>query len=88
MMTVKVIDVQGNESVFQARHVVYDVQRTPRACVECFDDRHEPIHVAGLPEISAGKVYVMNDAGKTVADYNLGGWQRETEPPADSPAKR
>lgn len=74
MLTVKVQDLHGGESVFQARHVV--ATRHHRRSdnikhVECFDERYESIAILGNTLITHGMVYVMNDNGKTVAVYYL-----------------
>jgi len=63
-----------SESVFSAKHVIAS-RSGPRsencARVECYDERNEPITVAGRDVIEFGVVYVMNDSGKTVATYYL-----------------
>ena len=58
MMTIKHVESNGRERVFQ----VDSVDRTPEGEL-----------VFGTSEcITSGKVYVMNDAGKTVAAYDFG----------------
>lgn len=74
MLTVKVEGIHGDDSVFQARHIIA-YRRTGRngnvTSVECLDDRYEAIIIAGNRCITFGTVYVMNDNGKTVAVYYL-----------------
>ena len=62
------------ESVFSARLVIAvraDERSDNFVRVECYDERNEPIYVAGLTAIEFGVVFVMNDNGKTVATYFL-----------------
>lgn len=73
MLTVNV-RVGETESVFQAKSVVATrgSERSDNVIrVECFDERYEPIAVAGTAAIATGTVFVMNDNGKTVATYYL-----------------
>ena len=73
MLTVNV-RMGESELVFQAKTVIAarasarseNVER-----VECYDERNEPITVAGNNAITVGIVFVMNDNGKTVATYFL-----------------
>lgn len=74
MLTIRAIGIHGEESLFQAGVVIRgeDANNTNgnNWQLEFYDDdrkTHEPIYF--------GHVYVMNDAGKTVAAYNLGGWK-------------
>lgn len=77
MLTVKYIDLQGNETVFSAHEVRYDVN-TPPDSVGCgtvahvWFDRPASPGAACLAGVSCGSVFVMNEAGKTVATYRLG----------------
>ena len=73
MLTVKVNDVHGGESVFQARHIIAcrKTKSDNVRSLECFDERYEAIAVMGNDCITHGTVYVMNDNGKTVAVYYL-----------------
>lgn len=65
MMTVRHVDVDGHERVFE----VDSVDRTPPPDNEL---------VFGIVRrIASGTVYVMNDAGKTVAKYEFGKQQKE-----------
>ena len=73
MLTVNV-RIAETESVFSAKHVIAtrSNERSDNfARVECYDERHEPITVAGNAAIVTGIVFVMNEAGKTVATYFL-----------------
>ena len=75
MLTVKHIDpVSKNEKLHPAISVTYQ-QRTKRddglysaAGVLIENIKGEEVHIGHW-----GKFYVMNDAGKTVASYDLGG---------------
>ncbi len=58
MMTVKHIEIDGHERLF----TVASVSRTPEGKL-VFDVEKR---------IDSGKVYIMNDAGKTVAVYDFG----------------
>lgn len=73
MLTVNV-RIGETESVFPARHVIA-TRRAERSenviRVECYDERNEPITVAGNAAIESGIVFVMNDSGKTVATYYM-----------------
>jgi len=74
MLTVKIVDLGGNESVFHARHVVASRRMGPDGNVtgvECLDEHYEPIVIRGNRCVTHGRVYVMNDNGKTVANYYL-----------------
>ena len=65
MFTVKIIGLDGTEWVKQTETVVYENLEIPQ--VICFG-------VSGsVPTntIKEGDVYVMNENGKTVADYHL-----------------
>ena len=73
MLTVMHISASGDEYVFQAATVLKCRDREATAIkfmVEFHDDRGQPIY----PSIFDGAVYVMNELGKTVAKYDLGGW--------------
>ena len=75
MLTIRANGIHGDESIFQAAYVIRgsDARKTngENGQMEFYDANHEKAH----EEIFFGRVYVMNDAGKTVADYNLGGWE-------------
>lgn len=76
MLTVKHIEPSGHESIHPAVRVSFQ----PRAqledkswaaqCVFIDTPKMETIALG-----SWGAIYVMNDAGKTVAKYDLGGWE-------------
>lgn len=73
MLTVNV-KMGLTESVFPAKHVIATraSDRSDNTIrVECYDERCEPITVAGKREIEFGIVFVMNDNGRTVATYYL-----------------
>jgi hypothetical protein len=76
MLTLKVLQQNGNEYVREIGHVVY---MADEELAKELPQRKTPYLLAfppnpsGLPEeINEGSVYVMNEAGKTVASYNLG----------------
>jgi hypothetical protein len=83
MLTVKHQDVNGIERVFPALDVTYD----PHCCSsgegpDCgptsgMVSYSQPGRTPeGLAEsIYRGWVFIMNEVGKTVAKYDLGGWQ-------------
>jgi hypothetical protein len=83
MLTVKYIESNGNEIVFPVHAVRYSAQ----------NQRDHTCHAGGdvwfdtpsgaderLAGVSTGTVYVMNEAGKTVAKYELGQGCREIDP--------
>jgi hypothetical protein len=73
MLTVNV-RMGETESVFPAKHVIAaraNERSDNFVRVECYDERNEPISVAGKSAIEFGIVFVMNDNGKTVATYYL-----------------
>lgn len=66
MLTVKIIDVQGFELVKEAKSVFYcPMFNESSAKVSIF------LHDGRVEETYLGDVYVMNENGKTVADYHL-----------------
>lgn len=73
MLTIRVNGIHGCEQVFQAATVIRgsDAQRRgEHGMIEFYGADNRPAH----EPVFFGAVYVMNDSGKTVADYNLGGW--------------
>ena len=72
MLTVNV-RMGETESVFPAGHVIATRREGSDnvSRVECYDEHHRPITVAGKDAIEFGVVFVMNDAGKTVATFYL-----------------
>jgi hypothetical protein len=82
MLTVKHIDEFRRERIFAAQEVIFradlrskcEAGREPsEGCVEFIwpPQQHFPDRCA---HVYAGTVYVMNDAGKTISKYDLGGW--------------
>ena len=83
MLTVKCIRVTGHEDVYPATRASYqpsleDGKPLPPNCAST--KATAPCVFIDTPKgdtfmaADAGSVYVMNDAGKTVAKYELGGW--------------
>ncbi|MGE5510351.1 MAG: hypothetical protein ACM31O_03755 [Bacteroidota bacterium] len=86
MLTVKHIDADGLEHVYEAERVSFHPRKTT-------DNAHLEI-VTPSPAFgrltlreSAGTFYVMNEAGKTIAKYTLGA-RNETSRAADAAAQR
>jgi hypothetical protein len=78
MFTVKIRGIHGHEVVLGAHSVVlcHNNSEHGKDVIECYDESHNRIHAGpGSAEIIYGRVWVMNANGKTVADYNLGGWE-------------
>jgi hypothetical protein len=75
MFTVKIIDSEGNENVYQARSVsakaserlTSDMPYAIESVWFQIDDNSE-IELSG----QGATIYVMNDNGKTVSKYTLG----------------
>ena len=76
MFTVKAVGIHGEEQVFQCDHVVSGTvsykghECNGRRCIE-----FSRIDSRVLSPIYFGNVFVMNEAGKTIAVYRLGGWE-------------
>jgi hypothetical protein len=80
MLTVKHIEVTGHENLYPATRVSYQ----PRTKHDAASDTAGEYSAAcvfidtpkgdTVPLGSWGAFYIMNDAGKTVAKYDLGGW--------------
>lgn len=68
MLTVRLIDPSGYEIVKEVRSVIY----TPGVNVGPAHVTIFNVNPANTEDINSGTVYVMNDNGKTVADYFLG----------------
>ncbi len=72
MLTVRTIGIHGDEVVFQAAYVVHgsDARHTNDRStqVEFYDSGHLWVR----PPAHFGRVFVMNENGKTVATYELG----------------
>lgn len=77
MLTVKSRNIHGGEIVFSAATVIVcHSQEHNKDVIECYTADHIQIHAGpGSCEIIYGRVWVMNEHGKTVADYDLGGWE-------------
>lgn len=73
MLTVKHVHASGNESIHIAREVRYDCGSAPDSITDAptlwIDTPSGDTQALG----SWGTFFVMNEAGKTVARYNLGG---------------
>ena len=84
MLTIKHIEVTGHENLYPATRVSYQPRHRPdgRVCSEregASDDIAACVFIDTpkgdtVPLGSWGAFYVMNEAGKTVAKYDLGGW--------------
>jgi hypothetical protein len=84
MFTVRWKTIHSQDIVFQAARVIGSATFGDRAtngdgkpinghdviALEFYDAAHAQAH----DPILFGSVYVMNESGKTVANYNLGGW--------------
>jgi hypothetical protein len=89
MFTVKVVYYDGSENIWQTRNVLTRAQERPTSTAPLItesiwfqtDDGAE-IAMSG----NGATVYVMNDNGKTVSAYALGGEQNEPVGVAGSPA--
>jgi hypothetical protein len=69
MLTVKLIDENGIETVREIKSVIYKPARETdvgKSCVTYFTEEFPPA------DVFWGDVYIMNTNGKTVADYCLG----------------
>ena len=79
MLTVKHVKPSGCESIHLAREVRYDCGQGPESIASAptlwIDTPSGETQGLG----SWGVFYVMNDAGKTVARYNMGGWPDSKE---------
>lgn len=79
MLTIRVNGIHGDESIFQAATVIRgsDARKTaPHGTqIEFYDAKNEPAH----GDVYFGNVYVMNENGKTVASYNMGGWEHANQ---------
>jgi archaellin len=80
MFTIKHCTPLGNESVIQTPEVTYSPHPTPapaedgRTALTGTVFYIRPGAGGEQIELRTGTVYVMNDAGSTVAKYDLGGW--------------
>ena len=73
MFTIKHIGIHGDHSIFSAAAAVRGdpTDDGSHGRLEFYDQDHGLVH----HPIVYGKVFVMNDSGRTVADYDLGGWE-------------
>lgn len=82
MFTIRHMTPAGNEALYEATEVSFTP--TPQAPLDqpAYAAAHQlgtlwlisPDPKASRSEITDGRAYVMNDAGATVASYDLGGW--------------
>ena len=81
MLTVRLNGINGDQVLFQAAMVVRgppvplasnDNPNPPESFgyIEFYDEKNESCHGPAI----YGEVYVMNELGKTVAKWDLGGW--------------
>lgn len=72
MLTVKVIDGHGNENIWQTRNVFAKTEKSTnsRRLSSVFFQTEDKAEIEIQGEYAL--VYVMNENGKTVADYVLG----------------
>lgn len=85
MLTVNHMTTSGEEFIYPTTHINYVPERsgpqfaeTP-ATVWHYDEEGRAYPLTG------GKVFVMNDAGGTVAKYDLGGWSGPEGPGQNPP---
>lgn len=75
MLTVKVVNGQ-RETVSECAEVSLIERGLPGGPIPSFDDRilfaHSVNGTNEIRQIDAGEIYVMNEAGSTVARYRLG----------------
>lgn len=75
MFTIKHITLSGTEIIYSGEHIRFEPEGL---CVSTNPNSSSPamvsfFHAKGHQvEIGGGTVFVMNDAGKTVARYDLG----------------
>jgi hypothetical protein len=83
MFTIRHKTIHGQEVVFQANTVIacseWGGDRQPtdgqqKGDIIALEFQNQDFTLASEP-ILYGNVYVMNEYGKTVADYHLGGWE-------------
>ena len=82
MLTVKIVSLNGHEIVEEADTVVfYPASETGTIdTLNIFKDTHKYIPSDSAGEITSGHVYVMNENGKTIANYHLFPPQQVFEP--------
>lgn len=84
MFTVKHVETTGHETIYPATRVAFQPRKRPdgRTCdprEDASDDIAACVFIDNpkgdtVPLGSFGVFYVMNEAGRTVAKYDLGGW--------------
>jgi hypothetical protein len=91
MFTIKHRSPFGNEALYRAANTQFcpiegapanqpvGFATAPLGVLYYRGDTDGPLHE--LEQIDSGQVYVMNEAGSTVAHYDLGGWV-VSNPPA------
>lgn len=84
MFTLKHITPDGNEALHEAIGVLFIPIEAAGLGQPAYTAKHQlgslwltgPDPNAPISEIRDGRVYVMNETGATVANYDLGGWAR------------
>ena len=76
MLTVKHIEVTGQEVLYPATRVSYHPRAEDEGSLTgCAAHVSIETHKGDIAVLGHwGAFYIMNDAGKTVAKYDLGGW--------------
>lgn len=80
-LTVRHLEPSGHESITQAISVSFQPGTNPPG-----DNEDTQLIAFGVPNpvsdgcnrYASGTVYIMNEAGATVAKYDLGGWRDPT----------
>jgi hypothetical protein len=73
MLTIKKVNIDGSDEVFQCQYVTRGANSDKVVTIQFHDrDSASPVHVPA----TSGVVYVMNDLGKTVSTYELG-WKEK-----------
>ncbi len=89
MLTVNHIDINGTQTIREVYQTYYDPQGAGSGkldhdpcrgelVIECIDGMGDETHIERV-HIYRGDAYVMNNTGKTVATYNLGGHKIEED---------
>lgn len=88
MLTMKHIDVWGKERILSVREVEFKyAEQIGPAAVVGFAPSNGHVRLIFRPPVDGqmdeflydGSVYVMNEAGKTISKYDLGGWAQPAE---------
>lgn len=87
MLTIKHIEPTGHETIWPAIRVTYQPESDfERAPPKMWIDRMGERGLVDTIDIgSAGSFYVMNEQGKTIAKYDLGGWAKPQPSMAEFP---